>query len=133
MKRNILLASALGLALQVGVITRAFAVTPPPDDQDSTEGHHHGGPGARMDAMAARLKLTPEQRKTLEAAFKERMDKMKALQEEFMARRKTVVDASDSKITAVLNADQKAEFAKMKDEMEKRREEFKSHRRDHNE
>jgi Spy/CpxP family protein refolding chaperone len=131
MKRQILLASALGLALQLGTVGRAIAVEGP-SGGDGTEGHRHFGEhGDRADAVVERLKLTPDQKKVFEAAFKERREKMKALQDEFMEKRKAVIDASDSKITAVLNGDQKAEFAKMKAEAEKRREDFKANRKDH--
>lgn len=132
MKRSLLMASALGLALQVASTGRALAVEPP-NGGEHHEGHHRMAPGARMDAMAERLKLTPEQRKTVEAAFRDRMAKMKALQDDFAAKRKAIVDASNSKIEAGLNADQKAEFAKMKEEMQKEREDFRNRRHDHEE
>jgi len=131
MKKHLLMASALGLALQVATATRAVAA--PPETAEKTEGRQRGGPGARMDTMAERLKLSPDQRKTVGAALKERMDRMNVLQGEFTSKRKAVFDASDKKIDGALNPDQKAEFAKMKGEMEKRRDEFKSHRRDRKE
>ena len=129
MKRQILMAAAVAFALQAGAAGRAVAMD---NGNDKAEGRRHGGPGARSEEVAGRLKLNDDQKKTFDAVVKERREKMSALQDEFMAKRKAISDATDAKITAVLNADQKVEFAKMKEEFEKRRDEFKSHRREGN-
>jgi Spy/CpxP family protein refolding chaperone len=79
----------------------------------------------RVDMMSDKLKLSDDQRKTVEAALYEKRDKMKALQSEFVAKRKSLDDETDSKINAVLNAEQKATYSKMREDREKNREDFK--------
>jgi hypothetical protein len=84
----------------------------------------------RFNAMAERLNLTADQKKAFEAAMKEKGDKMRALHEEFMARRKKIAEDYAGKTKAILNEKQRAEFEKMRAEDEKRREEFRSRGKD---
>src|SRR5262245_11503114 len=94
---------SLSLALHVGVAKMLIA--------GRTEERIDKG----IDGMSEKLKLSSDQKKTVEAALHEKMEKMQALHEDFKTRKAAIDDETDTKITAVLNAEQKATYAQMKE------------------
>jgi Spy/CpxP family protein refolding chaperone len=70
----------------------------------------------RLDHLTKELSLTPDQRKSVEAALDSLHEKLKAAHEDFRGQ-----------INAVLNDEQKVKFAKMKED---RKEERTEHRRE---
>jgi periplasmic protein CpxP/Spy len=91
-------------------------------------GHKHGHEMGekKMEKMTKELNLTAEQQSAIEAAQKEKMEKMKAAHDEY-----------DAKVMGVLNDEQKKKYSewkeKRKERMEDRRENRKEHRKERKE
>jgi Spy/CpxP family protein refolding chaperone len=123
--RKLLCGIALGafLALTMNYASAQTAETapaPPPG------GWHHGPPDPTEQAahMAKRLNLSTEQQTQVAALLTSAQAEHKALEEnqsithqQFLAQSKALHEQTESKIEALLNDTQKAEFAQMKAHM----------------
>ncbi len=91
--------------------------------QVSTQPHARS-PEQVVEMYDARLSLTPDQKQKLKLIVAERQEKMQKLksdtgmrQRDKAIRMKETMQSSDTRINAVLNADQRKKYAAMEDEM----------------
>jgi Spy/CpxP family protein refolding chaperone len=80
------------------------------DDED----HGSRGVDRRMEAMTTELKLSKAQQADLRKILEESRDKQKELRKEMNEKRKAMREETDTKISALLKADQKKKFDAMK-------------------
>ncbi len=109
---------ALGGLVVLGPVVRAddTPATPPPAAGGGATSPN-AARRAGLDKFLTDIKATDEQKEKLKTIFKERVDKMQALrddtslsQEDKMAKRKEITDATNAKVKGVLNADQYTKY-----------------------
>ncbi len=124
--RRVAAAAVLSMAMG-GVMAMAQdqSAPPPPHQQDGqgTMGggmHGRGGPERQVDMMTKRLNLSPDQVTQVKAIEAESMSQAKALrddtslsQEDRHSKMKSIHEAAQTKVRAVLNDEQKTKFDAM--------------------
>lgn len=126
--RRVAAAAVLSLAMG-GVMAMAqdnSAAPPPPQQQQDEQGPHaggmhgRGGPERQVEMLTKRLNLSPDQVTQVKAIDLDTMTQMKAIhqdtslsQDDRHAKMMSIHQASETKIRAVLNDDQKAKFDEM--------------------
>lgn len=100
------------------------------DGAGAPGGHHRGGPMGgerRLDHMTKALNLSPDQVSQVKAIDQDSMTQMKALHDDTStdktdkrAKMMSIREASDTKIRAVLNDEQKTKFDAMQAHMKER-------------
>ena len=115
---SVTLGAFLALAANL-VSAQAPEAAPPPPPPG---GWHHGpmDPASAAQHLARRLDLSAEQQTQVQNILTEEQAQHKALDanttithQQFLAQSKTLHEASEAKIQALLNESQKAEYAKM--------------------
>lgn len=124
-----------GMALSTAsLLAQDNSGTTPPASQQEQAGApegHRGGPGMggekRLDRMTKQLNLSPDQASQIKAIDQDSMTQMKALhddtstaQPDKRAKMMSIHEASDTKIRAVLNDEQKTKFDAMQAHMKER-------------
>lgn len=118
---------ALGGLVALGVTGAAFAQEPPPPPQDQTQsGPPQGGRGMRMDPdrqlarLTRELSLTSDQQTQIKPLLVDRQQKMQALMqdqsaapEDRRAQMRSISEATNNSIKALLTDDQKPKFDAM--------------------
>jgi protein CpxP len=123
--RSILSITALGALMACAGIARAQDNSPettaPPEQNADVSGAPRRGAGGTngIQAIVAKLKLTPEQRPKFLAALKDQRQQMSALrengaltQEERRPKAREIMDATDAKLKTILTPEQFAEWQK---------------------
>ncbi len=126
MKRKTLCGLALGacLALAGNLVTAQSSDSAPPPPPGRGMGHGPMDPAAMAAHMAKRLSLSSEQESQVAALLTTQQAEHKSLEQnqtithqQFMAQSKALHEQTESKIEALLNDTQKAQFEQMKSHM----------------
>lgn len=140
--RNSITIFALSGVLMAGTTGAAFAQSEaqngPPPPPDAQAGPMHGGPGGHrapdpdreLAHLTRKLNLTADQQTQIKPILVDRVQQMEALHSDTsmarpdkFAKMKSIHEASESKLTAVLNDSQKQQYQKMRDEQRARMQE----------
>ncbi len=141
-KRRLLLTLTLNATILAGLSTlvpAALAQDQAPDGGAGTVSARHDrqppSPQQVVDRMGTRLNLTDDQKQQLLPIVTDRQQKLQALRGDSSLRRrqkrhefKSIMEDSDKKITAVLNDQQKEQYAQMKKEARDRMKERRQNR-----
>jgi protein CpxP len=120
--RKLLCGIALGAFLALGANLASAQSTETSTSPPAPGGWHHGpmNPAFGAQHLAKRLDLTSEQQTQVQSSLTEEQAQHKALDtnqtithQQFLAQSKSLHEASETKIQALLNDNQKAEYAKM--------------------
>jgi hypothetical protein len=74
-----------------------------------------------LEDMKTRLKLSPDQLSKLSAILDETREKVKAVREQDKPEMKAIREAHAARVNAILSDQQRAEYAKLREERERRR------------
>lgn len=128
----LVLATNAALLAGMAVITPMGLAQDQPSAAESRGDRQPPSPDKVVERLAAKLNLTEDQKQQLLPIITERQQKMKALRSDDSMRRrakrreaKDIMEESDKKINAILNDQQKEQYAQLKKEM---REEMKERR-----
>ena len=75
-----------------------------------------GGPGNRIDELAERLKLTPDQKTRVQEIFSDTREQLGAVRRETEPRMAEIRRQADGRLQTVLTPEQWQQFQKMRDE-----------------
>lgn len=86
----------------------------------------------RLEMMTKKLKLTSDQQSSVKSILDEQHKQMETMGKEFADKRKALHEDTDKKIKVLLNDQQKADYAKMGEEMHKKmKERMEKHEHEH--
>lgn len=120
--RTLAFSSALCLGLTSGAALLAQDATTQPDQAPMHHGGPHGpmSPDKELEHLTKQLSLSSDQQTQIKPILQDRQDQMRQIHEDNslarpdkMAKMKTLDDSSNTKLEAVLNADQKTKYEKM--------------------
>lgn len=83
-------------------------------------GRHGGGPGNRMDELAERLNLTPDQKVKMQEIFNDTREQLRAVRRESEPKLEEIRRQADGRLQTVLTPEQWQQFQKIKDERQRR-------------
>jgi periplasmic protein CpxP/Spy len=132
--RNRIVAITLGGLLAIGATSAVFAQDttqpqPPPQGQGQWGGHGRGmDPDRQLEHMTKTLNLTADQQTQIKPILVDRQQKMQALwqnqslsRDERRSQMQAIHQDSESRITAVLNDEQKQKYQAMQEQMREHR------------
>lgn len=120
------------VALAFGLLLVATIASPAPaqDQQTSIEGRTPPSPTQVVNFLGNKLNLTDDQKSQILPIIADRQQKMQALRADTSMRplqkkrkMKAILSDSDKKINAVLNNEQKKQYAQIEEQMRQRRQE----------
>jgi len=79
-----------------------------------------GGPGNRIDDLAERLKLTPDQKTKVQEIFGDTREQLRAVRRETQPRMEEIRRQADGRLQPVLTPEQWQQFQKMRDDRQRR-------------
>ena len=121
-KLSLLIAAGLAVSLSAFPVFADDAPAPPPADGPA---HHERGPRMNMfDRLEAQLKLTDDQKTTVDPILKDAQTQTEAIRKDKSVSREdkrtqtlAIIEALPAKLNPTLNADQQATLAKFVDRM----------------
>ena len=78
------------------------------------------GPGNRMDELAERLNLTPDQKAKVQEIFSDTREQLRAVRRESEPKLEEIRRQADGRLQTVLTPEQWQQFQKIKDERQRR-------------
>lgn len=81
---------------------------------------HRGGPGNRMDELAQRLNLTPDQKVKVQEIFSDTREQLRAVRRESEPKVEEIRRQADGRLQTVLTPEQWQQFQKIKEERQRR-------------
>jgi Spy/CpxP family protein refolding chaperone len=79
-----------------------------------------GGPGNRIDELAERLNLTPDQKVKVQEIFSDTREQLRAVRRESEPKVEEIRRQADGRLQTVLTPEQWQQFQKLKDERQRR-------------
>ena len=79
-----------------------------------------GGQGNRIDELAERLKLTPDQKTKVQEIFGDTREQLRAVRQETQPRMDEIRRQADGRLQTVLTPEQWQQFQKMRDDRQRR-------------
>ncbi len=83
-------------------------------------GFAHRGPGNRMDELAQRLNLTPDQKVKVQEIFSDTREQLRAVRRESEPKVEEIRRQADGRLQTVLTPEQWQQFQKIKEERQRR-------------